>query len=87
MNVLLEQLKPLGTEVSIGLEATGHYWLSLYDVLTRHGYPVSVINPMQVAAYRKSGIRKVKNDRTDAVWIADFLRISTCPPRSRIFPP
>ena len=22
----------------VGLEATGHYWLSLYDVLTRQGY-------------------------------------------------
>jgi len=86
MNVLLEQLKPLGTEVSIGLEATGHYWLSLYDVLTRHGYPVSVINPMQVAAYRKSGIRKVKNDRTDAVWIADFLRISNLPASKQDIP-
>lgn len=82
MNLLLSELKPL-KNVSIGLEATGHYWLTLYDVLTQHGYPVSVINPMQIAAYRKSGLRKVKNDRTDAVWIADFLRITnrpaTCP--------
>jgi transposase len=78
METLLTELKPLG-EVRIGLEATGHYWLVLYDVLTRNGYSVSVINPMQIAAYRKSGLRKVKNDSTDAVWIADFLRISNAP--------
>ena len=85
METLLSELKPLG-EVCIGLEATGHYWLSLYDVLTKNGYPVTVINPMQVAAYRKSGLRKVKNDRTDAIWIADFMRISNLPASSQNIP-
>ena len=86
MELLLGELKALGAEVHVGLEATGHYWLSLYDVLTRNGYSVSVINPMQIAAYRKSGLRKVKNDRTDAVWIADFMRISNLPASSRDIP-
>ena len=86
LDFLLEQLKPFGQDVQIGLEATGHYWLSLYDVLTSSGYPVSVINPLQIAAYRKSGVRKVKNDKTDAVWIADFLRISNLPASSRDIP-
>ena len=85
METLLSELKPLG-EVCIGLEATGHYWLSLYDGLTKNGYPVSVINPMQISAYRKSGLRKVKNDRTDAVWIADFMRISNLPASSQNIP-
>jgi transposase len=85
METLLAELKPLG-EVRIGLEATGHYWLVLYDVLTRNGYSVSVLNPMQIAAYRKSGLRKVKNDSTDAVWIADFLRISNAPPSIQEIP-
>ena len=85
METLLAELKALG-EVCIGLEATGHYWLALYDVLARSGYSISVINPMQIAAYRKSGMRKVKNDRTDAVWIADFLRISNTPASSQEIP-
>lgn len=76
MDYLLDELKPFGEDVCIGLEATGHYWLSLYDVLTRQGYPVVVLNPLQVSAYRRSGVRKVKNDKTDAAWIADFVRIS-----------
>ena len=76
MDMLLEQLSQLGGEVTIGLEATGHYWLALYDVLTQNGYQVIVINPLQIAAHRKKSIRKVKNDRRDAFWIADFLRVT-----------
>jgi transposase len=86
LEFLVEALGRVGDEVMVGLEATGHYWLSLYDVLTQQGYAVSVINPLQIAAYRKSGVRKVKNDRTDAVWIADFVRIANLPASSRDIP-
>jgi transposase len=86
LNRLLKELEPFGDQVQVGLEATGHYWLSLYEVLVANDYAVSVINPLQVAAYRKSGIRKVKNDRTDAVWIADFIRIANAPASSRDIP-
>lgn len=70
----------------VGLEATGHYWLALYDDLTRQGYSVTVINPLQVAAYRRSGIRKVKTDVLDAFWIADFLRIANLRPTDQDLP-
>lgn len=86
LDFLVDALQRLGDEVMVGLEATGHYWLSLYDVLTRQGFAVAVINPLQIAAYRKSGVRKVKNDRTDAVWIADFVRIANLPATSREIP-
>lgn len=86
MEQLLENLKPFAGNIYIGLEATGHYWLSLYDILTRHGYPVVVLNPIQISAYRRSGVRKVKNDKTDAIWIADFVRISSTPAASRDIP-
>ena len=45
-----------------------------------------VINPLQIAAYRKSGVRKVKNHRIDAVWIADIARIANLSPSSREIP-
>ena len=83
---LHQALQGLGEAVTIGLEATGHYWLALYDDLTRHHYPVVVLNPMQVAAYRKSGIRKVKSDASDAVWIADYIRIANLPPSEQRLP-
>lgn len=67
---------------AIGLEATGHYWLALYTMLTDAGYDLIVLNALQVHAYRKSGIRKRKNDRYDAFWIADYIRVSQRPPSS-----
>ena len=79
-------LAELSEPVTIGLEATGHYWLALYDNLTQQGYPVTVINPLQVAAYRRSGIRKTKTDELDAFWIADFLRIANLRPTDQELP-
>ena len=73
---LLHALAQLQGPVLIGLEATGHYWWALYEDLTRHEHPVVVLNALQVHAFRKSGVRKVKSDRTDANWIAEFLRFT-----------
>jgi transposase len=83
---LHEELQAVGGAVMVGLEATGHYWLSLYDDLTRNHYPVIVLNPLQVAAYRKSGIRKVKRDASDAFWIADYIRVANLPPTEQNLP-
>jgi transposase len=73
-------------EKTIGLEATGHYWLALYAFLSELGYPLIVLNPLQVAAYRKTGLRKVKNDPKDAVWVADFIRVFRCQARDASLP-
>jgi transposase len=73
---LLERLEALAPSVEVGLEATGHYWLALFDQLTHAGYKIHVLNPLQVHAYQRSGIRKRKTDKSDAVWIADFVRVS-----------
>lgn len=75
MTELLAQLSQWGHDLEIGLEATGHYWLALFEQLTRADYRVHVLNPLQVHAYQRSGIRKRKNDTIDAQWIADFVRI------------
>jgi len=83
---MLETLKAQPEAVSVGLEATGHYWLALYDELTRQGYPVTVLNPLQIAAYRKTGIRKLKSDASHAVWIADYIRVSNLSPTTPDLP-
>jgi transposase len=83
---LATTLTELSEPVSVGLEATGHYWLALFDDLTQQGNSVTVINPLQVAAYRRSGIRKVKTDTADAFWIADFLRIANLRPTDQELP-
>jgi len=75
MDQLHQRLQELTEPVTVGLEATGHYWLALYEFLAQRDYAVIVLNPLQIHAYRRSGVRKCKSDRTDAFWIADFIRI------------
>jgi len=73
---ILNCLKQSGRAKSIlaGMEATGHYWYSLHDFLTRQGYTVAVLNPIQTAQQAKQAIRKCKTDKYDAFHIANLLR-------------
>lgn len=61
--------------VVIGMEATGHYWLSLYCFLFDAGFQVNVINPIQSDAIRNLFLRKTKNDAKDSFLIAETIRI------------
>ena len=58
----------------IGMEATGHYWLSLYSFLLELGFNCIVINPIQSEAFRKMYIRQTKNDAVDSFVIAQIMR-------------
>lgn len=60
--------------VTVGFEATGHYWIGLYLQMKEMGFPVSVLNPLEVKAFRNEGIRGSKTDAIDAVKIAKLLR-------------
>lgn len=72
---LLEKITPYVAELEIGMEATGHYWLSLYSFLIENHFVVHVINPIQTDGWRKgTEIRKRKTDIIDSVLIADFIR-------------
>ena len=60
----------------IALEATGHYWLSLFSFLVDDGFNVSVYNPFQIKSFRGAfHNRKQKTDVIDAVIIANYLRV------------
>ena len=73
--LLLKSLESFDKEQTVvGLEATGHYWLTLFSSLVDNAWTVKVINPMQSDALRNLNIRKTKTDRKDAVLIADVLR-------------
>ena len=85
-NELVSELSSYAGELSIGIESTGHYWLTLYETLTRHQFPLTLLNPMQIHAYRKIDIRKRKTDRQDAYWIADFMRFANPKPTSERIP-
>lgn len=62
-------------DFEIGMEATGHYWLSVYSFLYDKGFYIHVINPIQTDGWRKGiEIRKRKNDTIDSILIADLVR-------------
>lgn len=77
-NSLIEKLSlHIGSpsEVEIGMEATGHYWLSIYSFLVENDFVVHVVNPIQTDGWRRgTEIRKRKTDIIDSVLIADLIR-------------
>lgn len=77
-NALFSKLSSYSSNPSdfeIGMEATGHYWLSIYSFLFEKGFLLHVINPIQTDGWRKgTEIRKRKNDIIDSVLIADLIR-------------
>ena len=72
--VLFERLNIACTDVIIGMEATGHYWLSVHAFFLELGFDVKVINPIQSEAFRKMYIRQTKNDSKDSFIIAQIMR-------------
>lgn len=76
INKLIHQLSQHNEPVAIALESTSHYWLAVYEQLQQAGYAVHVFNPIQIRNFRRTDIRKRKNDRLDSTWIAEFLRIN-----------
>lgn len=74
--VLVKNLGCSSDEIVFCMEATGHYWLAMYQFLINHGFKVHVINPIQSDAARDLYIRKSKTDRKDAFILADLLRMN-----------
>ena len=73
-NKFMDMVRSLNEPVVFGMEATGHYWLTLYTHLRNDGFTVHVINPIQSDALRGMYIRKTKTDSVDSVIIADVIR-------------
>lgn len=73
-NKFMDMVRSLKEPAVFGMEATGHYWLTLYTHLRNDGFTVHVINPIQSDALRGMYIRKTKTDSVDSVIIADVIR-------------
>ncbi len=73
---LLERLSEAGgpNQVLVGIEATGHYWYALHELVQRHAYETVVLNPLQTAQKSKKSIRKRKTDKIDAHHIATLIK-------------
>lgn len=70
-------------QILVGMEATGHYMNALIRFLLDHQIPLTLINPIQTDALRKSGIRKTKTDKIDTFLIIQTLSLI----KPRLFTP
>lgn len=61
------------SQVLVGMEATGHYWMCLYHELTRRGYACVVLNPLQTNARSRARIRKTRTDQIDSDTVARLI--------------
>jgi len=60
--------------VVVGMEATGHYWKVLRHALVARQYRVDVINPLITSREASADVRGRKNDKLDALAIANVMR-------------
>ena len=72
---LRDAVRKLNQPVEFAMEATGHYWFSLYAHLRQDNQTVRVINPLHSDALRGLFIHETKTDTIDAFIIAEVLRI------------
>lgn len=63
------------TEVLVGIEPTGHYWLNLAYFLEERGIPLVMANPMHVKRSKELDDNlPTKHDRKDALVIARLIK-------------
>ncbi|MEM4090744.1 MAG: transposase [Thermoplasmatales archaeon] len=61
--------------MKIGMESTGIYHIPLYNHLRKDGFPVRILNGLDVRGMKKSRVRKTTTDMIDAEPIAMYLMI------------
>jgi len=63
------------SEILVGLEPTGHYWMNLAAFLRVHGIPFIMVNPHHVNRSKELDDNlQTKNDEKDALVIARLMR-------------
>lgn len=63
------------TEVIVGIEPTGHYWMNLAYFLDQHGIPLVMVNPLHVKRSKELDDNlPTKNDKKDALVIARLMK-------------
>jgi transposase len=76
LNLVLESLEPFGKELKgIVIESTFN-WYWIVDGLMEAGYKVHLANPAAIGQY--SGL-KYCDDKSDAFWLAEMLRLNILP--------
>lgn len=78
--LLKSKIDTLKGNILIGLESTAHYAENVIFFLHSQHYNLAVINPVQTAAMRKTGIRKTKTDKVDSLLICKTLACNSFKP-------
>jgi transposase len=74
--VILDTLRPFRNDITdIAVEST-YNWYWLVDLLMAEGYKVHLANPSAIQKY--TGL-KYSNDRHDAFWLAEMMRLGILP--------
>ena len=73
---LIKTLKSTSTMMKIGMESTGIYHIPLYNHLRTGGFPVRILNGLEVRGMKQSRVRKTTNDSIDSESIARYLMVS-----------
>ena len=73
---ILDAMRDFGkSEVIVGIEPTGHYWLNLAYFLDERGIPLAMANPMHVKKSKELDDNlPTKHDRKDALVIARLIK-------------
>lgn len=73
--IRLTMLETQKTEVIVGIEPTGHYWMNLAYFLDQYGIPLVMVNPMHVKRSKELDDNlQTKNDKKDALVIARLMK-------------
>lgn len=83
LNHFLDMLKKTSDDLSliaVVMESTAHYHRLLEQYLRKNGIDLTVINPLQTSIMKNVGIRKVKNDRFDALGLARLYMLEMLRP-------
>lgn len=74
--LIQETMREFGkTEVIVGIEPTGHYWLNLAYFLEEKGIPLVMVNPMHVKRSKELDDNlPTKHDAKDALVIAKLVK-------------
>lgn len=63
------------SEILVGFEPTGHYWMNLAAYLSAYGIPFIMVNPLHVKKSKELDDNlQTKNDQKDALVIALLMR-------------
>ena len=72
LNELADRINSYGEEARVVLENTGYYHWPVVKALVERGIFVTAVNPLKMKRFCSQNIRKVKNDRIDAIHIASY---------------